>query len=59
MRMKQTVLNTQGGTRRNAKAEALDTKGRPIPRFYSAGELGGICATSIKVEAVLMITQFR
>lgn len=57
--MKQTVLNTQGGTRRNAKAEALDTKGRPIPRFYSAGELGGICATSIKVEAVLMITQFR
>jgi len=44
VRMKQTVLNTQGGPRRNSRAEVLDTKGEPIPHLYSAGELGGICA---------------
>ncbi len=44
VRMEQTVLNTQGGPRRNEKAEVLDTKGNPIPHLYSAGELGGINA---------------
>ncbi|WEV39636.1 FAD-dependent oxidoreductase [Lactobacillus sp. ESL0681] len=44
VRLAQTVLNTQGGPRRNPKAEVLDTKGEPIPHLYSAGELGGICA---------------
>ena len=44
VRMEQSVLNTQGGPRRNAKAEVLDTKGTPIQHLYSAGELGGICA---------------
>lgn len=44
VKMEQTMLNTQGGPRRNTKAEILDTKGNPIPNLYSAGELGGICA---------------
>lgn len=34
--------NTQGGPRRNAKAQVLDTNRRPIPRLYSAGELGAL-----------------
>ncbi len=34
--------NTQGGPRRNAKAEVLNTDGDPIPGLYSAGELGAI-----------------
>ncbi|MFC6164901.1 FAD-binding protein [Lactiplantibacillus dongliensis] len=38
------VLNTQGGPRRNAKAEILDSSRKPIPHLYGAGELGGICA---------------
>ncbi len=31
---------TQGGPMRNAKCQVLDTAGKPIPRLYSAGELG-------------------
>ncbi|WP_130851114.1 FAD-binding protein [Lactiplantibacillus mudanjiangensis] len=38
------ILNTQGGPRRNAQAEILDSDQRPIPHLYGAGELGGICA---------------
>ena len=38
------LLNTQGGARRNEKAEVLDTSGNPIPHLYSAGEFGGICS---------------
>ena len=34
--------NTQGGPRRNSSAQVLDTNGKPIPRFYSAGELGAV-----------------
>ncbi|MBI2907460.1 MAG: FAD-binding protein [Chloroflexi bacterium] len=34
--------NTQGGPRRNAKAEVLNPDGEPIPGLYSAGELGSI-----------------
>lgn len=44
VRLEQTMLNTQGGARRNKEAEVLDTKGKPIPHLYSAGEFGGICA---------------
>ncbi len=36
------LLNTQGGPRRNVKAQVLYPDGRPIPRLYSAGELGSI-----------------
>lgn len=35
-----TFLNTQGGPKRNARAEVLDPYNRPIPRLYAAGELG-------------------
>jgi len=34
--------NTFGGPRRNAKAQIVDVEGNPIPRLYSAGELGSI-----------------
>ena len=34
--------NTQGGPKRNCKAQVLNTRGSPIPRLYSAGELGSI-----------------
>lgn len=37
-----TVLNTQGGPRRNTHAEVLDPFGGLIPHLYSAGEFGGI-----------------
>jgi succinate dehydrogenase/fumarate reductase flavoprotein subunit len=36
------LLNTQGGPRRNAKAEVLDVWEQPIPGLYSAGELGSL-----------------
>ena len=34
--------NTQGGPRRNAKAQVVHANGLPIPRLYVAGELGSI-----------------
>ncbi len=34
------LLNTQGGPRRDREARVLDHEGEPIPRLYSAGELG-------------------
>jgi succinate dehydrogenase/fumarate reductase flavoprotein subunit len=34
--------NTQGGPRRNSNAQVLDTNRKPIPRLYSAGELGAL-----------------
>jgi succinate dehydrogenase/fumarate reductase flavoprotein subunit len=36
------LLNTQGGPRRNARAEVLDAHGQPIPGLFSAGELGSM-----------------
>lgn len=39
-----TMLNTQGGPRRNENAEVLDVNGNAIPHLYAAGELGGITA---------------
>ena len=38
------MLNTQGGPRRNAKAQVVDTMGEPIPNLFSAGECGGVNA---------------
>ena len=35
-------VNTQGGPRRNARGQVLQTNGQPLPRLYSAGELGSI-----------------
>jgi succinate dehydrogenase/fumarate reductase flavoprotein subunit len=37
-----SLLNTQGGPRRNEKAQIVDTDNKPIKRLYSAGELGSI-----------------
>jgi succinate dehydrogenase/fumarate reductase flavoprotein subunit len=36
------MLNTQGGPRRNVKAQILDVYGEPIPRLYSSGEIGSM-----------------
>ena len=37
-----SMLNTQGGPRRNGKGQVMRPDGRPLPRLYSAGELGSI-----------------
>ncbi len=37
-----SMLNTQGGPQRNEKGQILRPDGTPIPRLYSAGELGSI-----------------
>lgn len=36
------LFNTQGGPKRNEKAEVTDPFGVPIPRLFSAGELGSM-----------------
>lgn len=36
------ALNTQGGARRNPRAQVLNVRGKPIPRLYSAGEFGSL-----------------
>ena len=42
--LQSTVLNTQGGPRRNASAQVVSVGGAPIPGLFSAGECGGVCA---------------
>jgi predicted oxidoreductase len=34
------MYNTRGGPRRNARCQVFDPFDNPIPRLYSAGELG-------------------
>lgn len=36
------LVNTQGGPRKNVKAQVLDVYDKPIPRLYAAGELGSM-----------------
>ncbi|MBI4199878.1 MAG: FAD-binding protein [Chloroflexi bacterium] len=36
------LINTEGGPRRNARAQVVSVRGEPIRRLYSAGELGSI-----------------
>ena len=36
-------INTCGGPRRNGYGQVLDPYKNPIPRLYSAGEMGSIC----------------
>ena len=40
MRVYGTILNTQGGPKRSVDCEVIDVFGEPIPRLYSAGEMG-------------------
>jgi succinate dehydrogenase/fumarate reductase flavoprotein subunit len=35
-----TMYNTQGGPKRNSKCQIVDPYDQPIPRLYSAGEMG-------------------
>ncbi|CAN5136968.1 FAD-binding protein [soil metagenome] len=42
MELTPALVNTQGGPRRNEDAQVMAVDGRPIPRLYSAGELGSI-----------------
>lgn len=37
-----TLLNTDGGPRRNERAQIIDLNGEPIPNLYSAGEFGSV-----------------
>ncbi|MGO4690363.1 FAD-dependent oxidoreductase [Glaciibacter sp. 2TAF33] len=37
-----TLLNTQGGPRRNERSQVLNPNGEPITGLYAAGELGSI-----------------
>jgi succinate dehydrogenase/fumarate reductase flavoprotein subunit len=37
-----TLFNTQGGPRRDASCRVINALGRPIPRLFSAGELGSL-----------------
>ena len=37
-----SMLNTQGGPRRNERGQIVRPDDTPIPRLYSAGELGSI-----------------
>ena len=39
-----TLLNTQGGPRRNGMAQVINTEGYPIEGLFSGGELGSIFA---------------
>ena len=40
VRLFPTMVNTQGGPKRNSKCQVVDPYDQPIPRLYSAGELG-------------------
>lgn len=42
LQIKPTQYNTQGGAKRNEKAEVLNTMDQPIPHLYSAGEFGSM-----------------
>ena len=44
MELTPSFINTQGGPRRNKDARVIGADGKPVPRLYSAGELGSIYA---------------
>ncbi|MCG5031524.1 FAD-binding protein [Mesosutterella sp. OilRF-GAM-744-9] len=40
--LRPTLVNTQGGPKKNVRGQVMDALGRPIPRLYAAGELGSM-----------------
>jgi hypothetical protein len=42
MRQYTTILNTQGGPKRNVEGQIVDTDNKAIPRLFAAGEMGCI-----------------
>jgi hypothetical protein len=46
MELTPSFVNTQGGPRRDKDAAVIGIDGQPIPRLYSAGELGSIYASN-------------
>jgi succinate dehydrogenase/fumarate reductase flavoprotein subunit len=42
MKLWPCLINTQGGPRRNGRGQVVYPDGTPIPRLYSAGELGSL-----------------
>ena len=40
--IKPSIVNTQGGPRRNGQAQIIDVEGNPIPHLYGAGECGSM-----------------
>ena len=45
-----TLSNTQGGPVHDAEQRIIDVYGKPIPRLYSAGELGSSDTCTYRVE---------
>lgn len=37
-----TLLNTQGGPKKNVKGQVMTVENKPVPRLYAAGELGSM-----------------
>ena len=48
-----SMLNTQGGPRRNENGQIVRPDGTPIPRLYSAGELGSIYSYRTRALGIL------
>jgi succinate dehydrogenase/fumarate reductase flavoprotein subunit len=44
IQMSPGMVNTQGGPKRNEKAQIVDVNGTPIPHLFSSGELGSAYA---------------
>ncbi|MEE8716841.1 MAG: FAD-dependent oxidoreductase [Coriobacteriales bacterium] len=42
IRLTPALINTQGGPRRTVDAQVVDAFGEPIPRLFSAGEMGSM-----------------
>ena len=37
-----TLLNTQGGPKKNVNGQVMEVNNNPIPRLYAGGELGSM-----------------
>jgi succinate dehydrogenase/fumarate reductase flavoprotein subunit len=56
-----SMINTQGGPKRDTESRVLDPDGNPIPRLYAAGEFGSIWGfkyqTSTNISEALVYGQ--